>query len=210
MHPSNNALPRHGQPLQEIPPAVLKDMRTANARADDGATPIPTLWFWQCDEQGNALAVGRCPLCHRLHGHGISRDPLRVPHCSSGTPRFPNEGDKPPLVRLRYAEGEMPDDVAFELGVDRPDLLTLAAVAKGTSAWSRERTRIAIQSIRRIGVLDERIALMADGEGLTVKEATRTALAHFIRRQPGRRMRVRLGHALLRAYIAAGRGAMLP
>lgn len=187
------------------------------------------VWPWRHEVDGTLIVAGKCPLCGRHHGHPFtSPDPWRVPDCSDAIPPF-DVRTKPDLVRLRVMLDPMPEELAFALEVDRPDLLTALA---GLRRYRRARTgrmldlRDAERTLRvrrallsyeihktaraliTWGIFDEQIGIAVYDGGANLRLAERKAAAQFIRAQGPGPIRLRLERAIRTAYLMLGEGKL--
>lgn len=191
----------------DLDPDKISVWRAMDAPGLTDSLPVLTAFPVEVSCEGNVLAVGRCPFCKRLHGHGIGGGFLRRPHCSDKIPPFGEGHSKPDEYLVRFVIDVAPDDIRRELdpSLDRRNLLQMADIAgRKKFRWERSHTRTALKALLRCGVLDDAIK-KAQREGTTLNAARRTVLARTIRKRGPGPMKRRLRDALLSAYFAAGR-----
>jgi hypothetical protein len=192
----------------DLDPDKISEWRRMHAPGSTKNLPVLTAFPVSVSVEGNVYAVGRCPLCKRLHGHGIGGGFLRRPHCSDNIAPFGEGHSKPDKYLVRFVIDVAPDDIRRELdpSLDRRDLLHIADLAGGRTRWERSHTRTALKALLRCGALDSAIR-KAQREGAAFKDARRTVLAHAIHKHGPGPMRRRLRDALFAAYFAAGQPA---
>ena len=194
MQSEDSAFERDRQPATcYVGPEVRAMLGKANS--NELHPDLPIMKVWPVETLSGIRVMGRCPRCGRVHAHGVSSDPIRVAHCGTSDA---------PTVRLRHLTGAPPTDIWNEFWREPVDCGTLALAALRRGRWRPERLRTAYGAILASGVIEERIAICADGGD--ERAAQRQALARFIRSCRGRRMRLRLASALERARHEALRG----